>query len=119
MKVQVKKSRLPQWRRSKRNLLMNKAERRASESTMKVSYCEVSKEDFSFFVTSSALRHTGVVLFPPLFLQIEEFNLFCVYSGEDAPARVLPTQRDVQSLAKGKRCPAVRYKNISIYFYYY
>lgn len=37
-----------------------------------------------------------------MLLQREEYNSSSVYSGEDAPVRVLPSQRNTESLAKGK-----------------
>lgn len=75
MRVRVKRSRLPQWRRSKRNLLMNKAARRTSESQTKVSHPEVSQEGFSLlylyiYINKSVLTKREFLSFFSFFFSI-------------------------------------------------
>lgn len=45
------------------------------------------------------VKSSDTFLKAPLFRNI---NLIFVYSGEDGQARVLPTQRAIETLAKGK-----------------
>lgn len=75
MRVQVKRSRHPRWRRSKRNLLMNKAARRCSESRTRVSYTEVSQQ-LSLSVKQLCFNRHGSIIFPFLFFFFF-FYFFC------------------------------------------
>lgn len=108
MKVQVKRSRLPLWKRLKRNLLLSKATRITSESRMRVSHTEVSQQAYI-----SQLNSRFTVLLDSALYQIMEYNVFCVYSGEEATARTPPVQKDIETLAKGETQNGTHGKKIS------